>query len=84
MRLDDFDPGDVDVEDQRGGMLPLGLSGGRVGCGTLVIALIAAVIFGVDPRQMLGGLQDSQQQVGPSQSQGGSDALDKRLWIDKQ
>jgi predicted metalloprotease len=73
MRLDDFDPSDIDVEDQRGGMLPMGLSGGRIGCGTLVIALIAAVVFGVDPRQMLGGLQDAQQQVGPVQ-QGGSDA----------
>jgi predicted metalloprotease len=74
MRLDDFDPGDIDVEDQRGGMLPMGLSGGRIGCGSLIIALIAAVVFGVDPTQMLGGLQDAQQQVGPVQPQGGSDA----------
>jgi predicted metalloprotease len=72
VRLDDFDPGDIDVEDQRGVMLPLGLSGGRIGCGTLVIALIAAVLFGVDPRQMLGSLQDAQQQSGPVQAQGGS------------
>ena len=46
MRLDDFDPNAIDVEDQRGsggfgGGLPLGLGGGRIGCGTLVIALIA-------------------------------------------
>jgi predicted metalloprotease len=69
MRLDDFDPRDVNVEDQRGGMLPIGLSGGRIGCGTLVIALIAAVIFGVDPGQMLGGLQDAQEQSGPMRPQ---------------
>jgi predicted metalloprotease len=76
MRLDDFDPNSVDVEDQRGGMLPMGLSGGRIGCGTLAIALIAAVVFGVDPRQMLGGLQDAQQEAGPAQQQqqGGNDA----------
>ncbi|MBW8754440.1 MAG: neutral zinc metallopeptidase [Sphingomonadales bacterium] len=71
MRLDDFDPNDIDVEDQRGGMLPIGLSGGRIGCGTIVIALIAALVFGIDPGQMLGSLQDGQQQVGPAQSQGG-------------
>ena len=61
MRLDDFDPSSIEVEDQRGsgGMhrSPLGLPGGRIGCGTLVIALIAAAVFGVDPGQMLGSLQ---------------------------
>jgi uncharacterized protein len=61
MRLDDFDPGSVDVEDQRGGGfgggLPLGLGGGRIGCGTLVIALIAAAVFGVNPLQLLGGME---------------------------
>jgi predicted metalloprotease len=77
LRLDDFDPNSVDVEDQRGGFLPMGLSGGRIGCGTLIIALIAAVVFGVDPTQMLGGLQNTDQQAGPAhqwQQQGGSDA----------
>ena len=76
MRLDDFDPNSIDVEDQRSGMLPMGLSGGRIGCGTLIIALIAAVVFGVDPKQMLGSLQDADQQVGPAQpqQQGGTDA----------
>jgi len=77
MRLDDFDPNSVDVEDQRGGMLPIGLSGGRIGCGTIVVALIAALVFGVDPTQMLGGIQEAQQQqqqAGPAQGQGGSTA----------
>lgn len=66
MRLDDFDPNAIDVEDQRGGRggfrLPVG-GRGRVGCGTLVIALVAALFFGVDPAQMLGGLQEVQQQL---------------------
>ncbi len=62
MRLDDFDPSAIDVEDQRGGggrfsRLPIGGAGGKIGCGTLVITLIAALVFGVDPQQMLGALQ---------------------------
>lgn len=64
MRLDDFDTSDVDVEDQRGrggggfgfpmggGGLPLGRS---MGCGTIAIVIIAALIFGVNPMQILGG-----------------------------
>lgn len=66
MRLDDFDPNALNVEDQRGGGggFRMGGGGGKIGCGTLVIALIAAVVFGVDPAQMLGGLQQMQQ-AGP-------------------
>ncbi len=75
MRLDDFDPNSIEVEDQRGGMLPMGLSGGKVGCGTIAIALIAALVFGVDPGQMLGSLEDAQQpRAGQVQPQGGSTA----------
>lgn len=65
MRLDDFDPGSVNVEDQRGGRgrigLPVGGRGGRLGCGTIVIALIAALVFGVDPIQLLSGFDQVQQ-----------------------
>ena len=69
MRLDDFDPNAVDVEDQRGGgrggfRLPVGGAGGKLGCGTIVIALILALVFGVDPAQLLGGLQQTQQSDG--------------------
>ncbi len=73
MRLDDFDPNAVNVEDQRGGGFSMGGAGGRVGCGTLVVALIAALVFGVDPTSMLGGVQAPQEQ-GPVQTQGGTDA----------
>ncbi|HEY0959065.1 MAG TPA: neutral zinc metallopeptidase [Novosphingobium sp.] len=77
MRLDDFDPRDVNVEDQRGGMLPIGMKGGSIGCGTLVIALIAALVFGVDPTQMLGGIEQAQQQSEPaSRTQGGNNATE--------
>ena len=71
MRLDDFDPNAVNVEDQRGSGRSIGMAGGKIGCGTLVIALIAAVVFGVDPSQMLGGLEQAQTQ-GPAQTQGGT------------
>jgi uncharacterized protein len=73
MRLDDFDPNSIKVEDQRGGGFSVGGAGGKVGCGTLVIALIAALVFGVDPTSMLGSVQEPQQQ-GPVQTQGGTDA----------
>ncbi len=73
MRLDDFDPTAVNVEDQRGSGRSIGMAGGKIGCGTLVIALIAAVVFGVDPSQMLGGLEQGQSQ-GPIQTQGGTTA----------
>lgn len=62
MRLDDMGT-DVNVEDQGegsggfslpmgGGGLPIGRGG--MGCGTLVILIIAAMIFGINPLQMLG------------------------------
>lgn len=78
MRLDDFDPGSINVEDQRGrrGFGLPGGGGGKLGCGTIVVALIAAVVFGVDPGQMLGGIeaiQGGQQQTGPA-PQAGTDA----------
>jgi uncharacterized protein len=72
MRLDDFDPDAIKVEDQRGGGFSMGGAGGKVGCGTIVIALIAALVFGVDPTAMLGGLEQGQEQ-GPIQTQGGTD-----------
>ncbi|MET0252164.1 MAG: neutral zinc metallopeptidase [Novosphingobium sp.] len=70
MRLDDFDPRNINVEDQRGSGFSLGGAGGRVGCGSIVIALIAALVFGVDPGQMLGTMQGSQS--GPVATQGGT------------
>jgi predicted metalloprotease len=60
VRLNRFNPGSINVRGGGGGF-PGGMGGG-VGCGTIVIALIAALVFGVDPASMLGGTQGS----GPS------------------
>lgn len=73
MRLPRFDPGNVSVRNRGGGGgFPMG-GGGKVGCGTLVIAIIAALVFGVDPGQMLGTIdgmqQGAPQEQGPTQPQ---------------
>jgi len=78
MRLDDFDPNAIDVEDQRGGgggRLPIG-RGGQVGCGTLVVALILSYVLGVDPGQLIGGLQQvqPQEQAGPAAASGSDES----------
>ena len=56
MRLNPFNPDSIKVGDQRGMSFPGG-GGGKLGCGSIVIAIIAALVFGVDPAQMLGGMQ---------------------------
>ncbi|MEO5587527.1 MAG: neutral zinc metallopeptidase [Novosphingobium sp.] len=82
MKLDDFDPGNIDIEDQRGGRgggfgLPMGIGGGKLGCGTIVIAIIAALVFGVDPGQMIGQLGQMQgESPAQVQPQGGTSAVE--------
>jgi uncharacterized protein len=76
MRLDDLDDGNLDnevnAEYQRGGgggfgfpsgggRLPIG---GRMGCGGLVVVILAALLFGVNPGQMMGGGDAPTQQIG--------------------
>ena len=65
MRLNPFDPDNIRVSE--GGSAFPGGGGGKVGCGTLVIALIGAVVFGVDPGQMIGAIEGGQEQIGPAQ-----------------
>jgi len=92
MKLDEFDPGSVDVEDQRGGgggfglPMGLGMGGGRMGCGTLVIALIAAAIFGVNPLQLIGSREQGGEQVGgtlPGQEARGGSSAQESCTVDE-
>ena len=71
MRLDDYDPNAIDVVDQRGSGKSIAGRGGQIGCGTIVVALIAALVFGVDPSQMLGSGDLSQGQGAMQQGQSG-------------
>jgi len=68
MRLNPFDTSNIRVGGGGGGGFPGG-GGGQLGCGALVIALIGALVFGIDPTQMLGGMQEMQ--AGPAQEQSG-------------
>lgn len=66
MRLKRFNPANIRVGRADGGGSRIPGGGGTVGCGTLVIVLIGALVFGVDPGQMLGTLENVQQQQSPS------------------
>lgn len=54
MRLDDFDAENLQVRDQRGGGFRMG--GGKIGIGSIIVALIGVFVFGADPQQMLANL----------------------------
>ncbi len=73
MRLNPFNPGNLRVEDQRGGRFPGG-GGGKLGCGAIVVALIGALVFGIDPAQMLGTMEQMQGATQSSPAQGGTSA----------
>lgn len=74
MRLNRFDPSNIRVRSSGGGGGFPGGGGGKVGCGTLVIAIIAALIFGVDPAQMIGGMQQMDQSNPTVRQAGGQSA----------
>lgn len=66
MKLGPFDSGDIDVRSSGGGG-GMGRAGG-IGCGTIVIALIGALVFGLDPMQTIGMVESVQQQAAPASS----------------
>lgn len=67
MRLGPFDTSQINVREGGGG---LGRAGG-IGCGTLVIALLGALLFGLDPMRTIGLVEGVQQQGAPAAHQGG-------------
>ncbi len=63
MRLKRFNPRSINVRKGSGGRRAV--QGGGIGCGGLVIVLIGALVFGVDPGQMMGMVEGAQQQSAP-------------------
>ncbi len=73
MRLGPFDTSEINVRSSDGG--GVGRAGG-IGCGTLLIALVGALVFGIDPRQTIGMVESVQQQTAPaSGEQAGAEQL---------
>lgn len=72
MRLNPFDTSKIKVRSSSNGGGGGGMRrAGGAGCGTIVIALIAAVAFGVDPAQTIAVLGGIEGQQSAPQSQGG-------------
>jgi len=78
MRLGPFDTSRINVRSSSDGGGGMGRAGG-VGCGTLVVALIGAVVFGLDPLQTIGVIEGVQQQAGPAQGQRASDLTEDQI-----
>lgn len=71
MRLNPFNTSNIRVRSSGGGGRGFpGGGGGKAGCGTLVIVAIGALVFGIDPGQMLGMVDGVQQQGSPQQQSG--------------
>ncbi|MXO73744.1 zinc metalloprotease [Altererythrobacter aerius] len=75
MRLNRFDPSSINVRGGGGGFP--GGAGGGIGCGSLVIALVAALVFGVDPASMLGGMQGGTGQSPVTQGDGSQQSVEQ-------
>ena len=82
MRLNRFNPNNIRVGTAGGrGRFPGG-GGGKVGCGTIIVAIIAALVFGVDPMQTIGALDGEQQ--GQTQQSAGSSVAEEELCASNQ
>lgn len=78
MRLGPFDTSNINVRSSSAGGGGVGRAGG-IGCGTLVIALIGAVVFGIDPMTTLSMVEGVQQQSGPVQGGGESNLTEAEV-----
>jgi len=72
MRLNPFNPDSINVRRSGGGGFPGG-GGGQLGCGGIVLVLIGALVFGIDPGQMLGSVEGVQQSS-PTLPQAGNES----------
>lgn len=82
MRLDDLDPNQVNIDDQRGrgggfpgfggggGGFGLPIGGGKMGCGTILVLIVLMFLFRGDLGQMVGGMGETGGAL-PGQQQGG-------------
>jgi predicted metalloprotease len=70
MRLGPYDSDDIDVRSSGGGGMR---RAGGIGCGTIVIALVGALVFGLDPMQTIGMVESVQQQTAPASTASQSD-----------
>lgn len=76
MRLNPFNTDNIRVrEGGSRGPMPGGPAGG-IGCGTIVLALVAYFVFGADPMQTIGAIEGMQQQASSSQRQSGRSEAD--------
>ncbi len=78
MRLNPFNTSDIRVRSSGGGGGFPGGAGGGLGCGTLVIVAIGALVFGIDPGQMIGMVEGVQQQA-PTEQQAGGDLSEEQI-----
>lgn len=78
MRLGPFDTSRINVRSSDGGGGG-GIGAGGIGCGTIVIALIGALVFGLDPMQTIGMVEGVQQQVGTGQGGGGRELSEQEV-----
>jgi len=71
MRLNPFNPSSVRVQRSGGGR---GARAGGIGCGGIIIVIIGALVFGADPGQMLGTMEQMQGgNSAPAESASGAD-----------
>jgi uncharacterized protein len=73
MRLNPFDPNSIRV--RRGGSGGGGgMRAGGMGCGGLIVVLIGVFVFGADPQQMIGMVQEGQQAAPVDQAAPGDES----------
>lgn len=76
MRLGPYDSDDIDVRSSGGGGMR---RAGGIGCGTILIALVGALVFGLDPMQTIGMVESVQQQTAPASTSTATDLSEEQV-----